>query len=368
MRVDRGLQATEAVPLAGSLAGADLLGRLGQGRKQALEGLRERLDALDLELLGDLVDVDAGLGQVLQLSPGHVHVLVQAAAHLAVLAEGGEGGRRNGVDRLRADQLFDVVRVGVARVLGRGARPQAALCASPGLPQLLPARTAEELLPALVGHLRVGDRRLAVQLLQRAFRARVGRGVDLLGKLLVDLRVDAAHEEAGDASDLAQVSPAFVQRLEARKECLHHLGVAVDREDQRDVDVVALGDLVFDRREALFGRRDLDHHVRSRAPVVQILGELDRLPGAVGDRRPDLDAHEPILAFRPVVDGAEHVRRGLDVFHHEAPEHVGRLRLLADELHHGLVVVGRAADRLLEDRGVGRDAGDAFVAKPCQLT
>jgi hypothetical protein len=137
---------------------------------------------------------------------------------------------------------------------------------------------------------------------------------------------------------------------------------------QRDVDVVAPGDLVFDGRQAFRGRRDLDHDVRSRAPVVQVLRELDRLFRAVGDRRPDLDRHEAVLAFGPVVDRPEDVGRRLDVFDHQVPEHVRRSGLLADQLDHRLVVVRRAADGLLEDRRVRRHARDPLVAKTRQLS
>src|SRR5207302_236995 len=105
-----------------------------------------------------------------------------------------------------ADELLDVVRVRIARILRRGARPEAALRARARLAQPVPARAAEQLLPPLVRHLRVGDRGLAVQPLQGALLRGVAGGVDLLGQLLVDLGVDAADEEARDAGDLAQVT------------------------------------------------------------------------------------------------------------------------------------------------------------------
>src|SRR5437879_7939956 len=52
-------------------------------------------------LVGHLVQVHADLRQQLQLALGDVHVLVEAAADLAVLAEGRKRRGRNGVDRVR---------------------------------------------------------------------------------------------------------------------------------------------------------------------------------------------------------------------------------------------------------------------------
>src|SRR5450759_4244156 len=81
----------------------------------------------------------------------------------ATLAAFRECRGRNGVHSVRADELLDVVRVGVARVLGRRAGPQRALSAGAVLAQLVPSSSAEELLEVLVRDLRVGDRRLAIQ-------------------------------------------------------------------------------------------------------------------------------------------------------------------------------------------------------------
>src|SRR5581483_3338121 len=366
--VDLALQRAEAVPLARPLPRLDLLRRGLQRADEALERLDERLDAFDLELARHLVDVDAGLGQLPQLALRELHVLVDAAPDLAVLSEGRERRGWHGVDRLRTDELLDVVRVGIARVLGRGARPQAALRARAGLPQRLPARTAEELLPALVRDLGVGDRGLAVKPLEAALLRGVARRVDLLGELLVHLGVDAADEEARHARHLAEVAAALAQLLEARQVRLDDLGVAVDGEDQRDVDVVALRDLVLDRREAFLRRRDLHHDVGPPAFVVQVLGELDGASGVRRDRRADLDADKAVLALGPVVHGPEDVGCGLHVLDHEVPEHLLRLLARRHQGDQGLVIFGRAAYRLLEDRRVRRHAGHALVAQARELT
>src|SRR5712691_2496772 len=214
-RIDRRLQRRQRVPLARALADANLRALLLQRVEQALEGLGERLHALDLELARHLVEVDARLRELLQLPLREVDVLVQAAAYLAVLAERSQRRGRNGVDSVGADQLLDVVGVGIARVFGRRARPQAALRACPGFVQLVPARTAEVTLEVLVSDFRVGDGGLAVQALEVSLLRGVGRVLDLLGQQLVDLRVDAADEKARNTGDLAEIAAIPVQLLEA---------------------------------------------------------------------------------------------------------------------------------------------------------
>ena len=266
-----------------------------------------------------------------------------------MLAKRGERRGRDGVHGVGSDQLFDVIGVGIAWVLRRGARPQAALRPRAGLAQLLPARPAEKLLEALVCHLRVGDRCFSVESLEGALLRRIRAQSDLLREDLVHLRVHAAHEEAGHARDATQVAALLVKLFEAGHVGLDHLHVAVDREDQRDVDVVALGDLVEDRRQALLGGGDLHHHVRTPALVVQVLGKCDRASRVGGDRRADLDADEAVLALGPVIDRPEHVRGRLYVRDHQLPQHVVRLFPGPDHLHHRLVVVGRSAHGLLED-------------------
>jgi len=112
-----GLQRPEAVPLARPLAGFDVFGALGDRLAQRHKRLGERFDALDLELMRDLVEVDSDLGELFQLSRRQLRVLVDAGAHLAVLAERCQRGRRDRVDGVRTDQLLDVVGVRVTGVL-----------------------------------------------------------------------------------------------------------------------------------------------------------------------------------------------------------------------------------------------------------
>src|SRR5258708_17022916 len=155
LRVYNRLKPAQVVPLARPLARTDVLRRPGEGRQQALERLGEGLDALYLQLVGDPVEVDADLGELFELPLREVHVLVAAATNLAVLTERGERLRRNGVHSVGSDELLDVVRGRIARILGRGARPQGPLRERAGPLQPVPAPPAEELAGPVVGQLPV---------------------------------------------------------------------------------------------------------------------------------------------------------------------------------------------------------------------
>src|SRR5439155_18303148 len=149
LRVDDRLQPAKAVPLARALAGLDLLRALVQRGEQAFERLGKGFHPLDLELLCDLVQIHPHAGELLQLPVRQLDVLVEAAAYFAVLAERGQRGGWNRVHGIRSDQLLDVVGVGVARVLRRGAGPEASLRPGAGLAEPVPAGTSEQFLVAL---------------------------------------------------------------------------------------------------------------------------------------------------------------------------------------------------------------------------
>ena len=90
-------------------------------------------------------------------------VVVDRDDRRRVVAGGLDGRVRHRVDRVGADQLVDVQRVRVGRVLGRGRRPQRPLHVRALRRQRLPARAGEDALERLVGEARVGDGGLAGQ-------------------------------------------------------------------------------------------------------------------------------------------------------------------------------------------------------------
>ena len=88
--------------------------------------------------------------------------------------------------------------------------------------------------------------------------------------------------------------PAYC--LEAVDVRVHHLLVAVEAEDQRDVDVAALGDHLADRGDAGGGAGDLDHQVRAGDLLVQRARRGLGAGAVVGQAGIDLDAHEAVAA------------------------------------------------------------------------
>ena len=67
---------------------------------------------------------------------------------------------------------------------------------------------------------------------------------------LVRLGVDPRDEEARHRRHRSRIAAAFDEPLDAADVRLGHLGVALQREDQRDVDALAARDHLLDRRAA----------------------------------------------------------------------------------------------------------------------
>ncbi len=113
------------------------------------------------------------------------------------------GGGRDGVDRVRSDQLFDVDYIAQLGVLGRSGRPQHALRLRILRLQFFPARSGEELLVRLIGQLGVRYRNLALQPFQ--FGLVAARGEFLVDQA-VGQAVNAADEETRHARGPADVA------------------------------------------------------------------------------------------------------------------------------------------------------------------
>ena len=193
------------------------------------------------------------------------------------------------------------------------------------------------------------------------------RGVAERLEALVDLGVDARDEERRDGmaiQRLARLQPA----LHRADVGLHHPLVGLDAEQQRDVDVQAVEERLFDRRDARVGRGDLDHQVRAVDQVPVHAALLERAVGVVGEARGDLPGHVAVDAAGLVIDGAQNVAGGLHVVQRHRPvDLAGGLALVGERLEL-VVVVGGAEDRLLEDRGVGGHATQRFLGHhPRQL-
>ena len=148
--------------------------------------------------------------------------------------------------------------------------------------------------------------------------------------------------------------------LQAGEIGLRDLAIDLLREQQRDVDADAFADQMLDRGQALRRGRYLDHQVLALDVLPEPFGLGD---GALGVHRQigrDLEADETVIAVQGVVNRTQNVCGVLDVLDRERLEKVGdRPVALLQRLADRAVIFVRAADRLLENRGVRRYAFDA---------
>jgi hypothetical protein len=132
-------------------------------------------------------------------------------------------------------------------------------------------------------------------------------------------------------------------------------GVALDGEQQRDVDVDAVGDRPVGGLDPGRGGGDLDHRVGAVDALPQVAGGGERGVGVVRERRVDLEAHEAVGALGPVVDRRQHVGGGADVL--DRQRLVDLTRRAAGESADPLGIPGTAEHGGAEDRRVRRQAG-----------
>ncbi len=337
-------------------AAAQQLGAFGGHRhEQRIGRIGEQLHAVFDQLLRHTGQIEAeavGFGHdVARL----VHVLGQRGADLPVVAEGVHRCRRNGVDGVAADQLLDIQHVAIRLVLHAGAGPEQALRIGAGGGELLPAIAGNHRLVFDIRHLRVRDGHAAAQLAQSL-------GITVVGSharvdLLVDLRIDAADEEAGDAGQVADIAALGVTVFQPGDVGLGDRLVGFDREQQRHVDVDAFADQRADRRHAFLRAGHLHHQVRPVHPGMQAPRLGHRVLLAQSEVGRDFQADEAVQPLRALEDRLQHFGDGLDVFHRQRLVDLLRVALAAggQRLELGIVIVSRA-HRFLEDRRVGGDA------------
>ncbi len=161
--------------------------------------------------------------------------------------------------------------------------------------------------------------------------------------------------------DLREVQAALLGLLQAGDVRVHHLAVALQREDQRDVDADAQADGLGDRRDARLGGRNLDQSVGAVHQPGQLLGLGDGRLGVVGQPRVDLDGDPAVLAAGRVEDRAQDVGGVADVRRRDHADGFLDGHLAGREVGELLVVTVALRDGLLEDRRVGGDAHDVLL-------
>ena len=114
----------------------------------------------------------------------------------------------------------------------------------------------------------------------------------------------------------ARVDPA----LEAAQIRLDDLLVALDGEQQRDVDVDAAGGQLLDRADAAAGRRHLDQHVGEIEPVPELERLGDRRLGVVGDVGRALERDEAVTPAAALIRRTQGRRRAAHVVERDREE------------------------------------------------
>src|SRR2546428_5979733 len=143
--------------LAFDLLGFDGFLFTGDSCKELVEGIGEFLHTFVLELLCYLVVIDVDFLKGSEKGVGFWDVVLDAVAHLAVIAEVLDGFERHGIYGMRADEFFRVEDVAVGGILSAGAGPEWALHVCSSLLERYKARRFEDTLELLVHEARVGD-------------------------------------------------------------------------------------------------------------------------------------------------------------------------------------------------------------------
>ncbi|MBA2331542.1 MAG: hypothetical protein H0V94_01970, partial [Actinobacteria bacterium] len=180
--------------------------------------------------------------------------------------------------------------------------------------------------------------------------------------------IEAAEQLLADLRKAKVDYDDVVETLEAADVGLDDRLVALEREDQRDVDRLALRDRVLDRAQSGLGRGDLDEQVRPVDVLVQAHRLLERALTVVGERGVDLERDVAVQPFAAIPDGAKQVARALDVLDRKLEEDLSWIVLPLRDLRELLVVPDPLGHRLLEDRRVRGDADDGVLLdEACQL-
>ena len=136
-----------------SPSGSNSPKRLALGRDalhQIVPGLDERFGPLFLKLGAQSININAGLGKLVQDPFTMTAVRRHDGSDTAVISEGDQRFLRHRVHRQRGGQRLDVEGVGCLRVLGAGAGPEQPLGPTAGIVHALPPPTAQQLQVRLI--------------------------------------------------------------------------------------------------------------------------------------------------------------------------------------------------------------------------
>src|SRR5436309_5442235 len=205
---------------------------------------------------------------------------------------------------IRSDQFLGIQHVPVGRIFRTRTRPEWSLDTCPLLLKCRKAWRTEQPFELLIDQASVGSGGFALQGFELLLFGALTGSFDPVLEQFVDKNIHAADKEAGhrgNAMNVLAFCTALFQGLEIG---LNYLAVVLEREDERDVDVDALGECLANSRNPRWCRRNLHHQVRAinRMPEAAYLcqGAL----GIVCQVGRYFDAHEPVLSVRTIIDGA----------------------------------------------------------------
>ena len=178
------------------------------------------------------------------------------------------------------------------------------------------------------------------------------RAVELLFQQRINKYVDATQEKARDRSDAFDGFAALDPALDAAQVRFGDFTIARQPEQERDVDVDALADELFDSGQTFLGGRHLDEDVRSIERPPQRTRFFDGCIGVAREMRRYFEAHEAVAAVAFVVEVPQPVGRGLHVVDGQRLVDFGDRLPGAGERVDAFVVVVTAADGLLENARV----------------
>ena len=332
-------------PTAGEIMfdGNDLL----RASRQELTEIRRRKMGMVFQNFGLMPHLNV-IDNVMR--PLFTKALFERQPHPPVVAERLKGGRGEGVYGLRPYERFDVINVGVSRVLRRSGSPQRTLHLRALLFERAEPLAVKHLLEYLISHLRVGYGDLPLERAELLFLFFAVALCDHLFEPLIHGRVDAAHKEARYTAHPCRVTAT---PDECRQTFHVRAGdgfVARDAKEQRDVDVDTFARQLTNRGKALDGRWHLDHDVLATDGLPEAPRFLDRRPGVVGQVRGHFHADVAVRTSGPVIERAKQIRGIADVANRECL--VQRLWLqIATPLDvmERVEVIGTAGDGLFED-------------------
>ena len=222
------------------------LGEAGvHGIEQVLPGCHELFHPFPLQGIEHIIEINAGGGE-----GGHGGFRFRfrtgegIAVHIICRQYRINGGFRHGVDRVRPGEFGDVQGGGVVRVLHTGGGPQGALHIGAGRQFRAVGQVFEE---SGVGEAGICHPGLALE--GEGFLGADG------GQALVDLGVEAGHEERGHRVDGGHVFAVGFRLVDAVDEGVDDFPVADHRENQGDVDADAFGQCCRHRGQGAGGWR-----------------------------------------------------------------------------------------------------------------